>query len=142
MVTKAQQALDVLSPFGSVTLIRDPTLYNLMAAITVPASFGVSVYLIERFLVTLPNPMTPHHVVAHKVNNLYQGGKFAARAAPVVGLVATEAVLAHELYGGMTKNMAMESIDSVPGAVTHPFEGGSSEVYYPGKSIVDWVMSW
>ena len=62
--------------------------------------------------------------------------------APSVALVATEAYMAHELYGGMTKNLEMESVEHVPGAMTHPFEGGSDDVYYPGKSLVDWLTSW
>ena len=53
-------------------------------------------------------------------------------------LVAAQVYMVSELGKTMTGNIGMQTVPSVPGAVTHPFEGGSDEIYYPGKGIVDW----
>ena len=60
-------------------------------------------------------------------------------AGQVTALIAAEAALSHELYKTMTQNLEMEPVPFVPGAMTHPFEGGSDEIYYPGKGLVDWL---
>jgi len=77
--------------------------------------------------------------------DLFQGAMRLGRSHAVrsAALLAAEAYMLHELYGGMTKNMSMESVDGVPGAMSHPFEGSSDgDIYYPGKSLVDWISGW
>ena len=54
-------------------------------------------------------------------------------------VVLTAVVVGHsELSKTVTGNIGMQPVPHVSGAVTHPFEGGSDEIYYPGKGIVDW----
>jgi hypothetical protein len=146
-----EMVIDVVTPFGGFKFITEPTGYNLATASAYPVAFGTAVWIIEGYLVTLRNPVTVMHMLAHKANNVLQLGRAgkvvlqgAARAAPAASLIATEAYMTHELYGGMTKNLGMSEVGHTgSGAYTNPFEGGSNdEVYYPGKSLVDWVMSW
>jgi hypothetical protein len=57
----------------------------------------------------------------------------------LAALVAVEAYMVSELGKTMTGNIGIQTVPGVPGAVTHPFEGGSDEIYYPGKGLVDWI---
>jgi hypothetical protein len=135
-------ALDVASPFGIVKFVEEPSTYNFVTAALAPSMFGAAAFIINRYLVTLANPLTPSAAVANRAHNMQVFLRTTAQYAPVTALLAAEAYMSHELYSGMTKNLGMEPVPHVPGAMTHPFEGGSDSVYYPGKSFVDWVLSW
>ena len=72
------------------------------------------------------------------------GCTFFVGAAPYVVVGAGIYVTGKEVNRVLTENLGMSEVGHTGSqAYTHPFEGGSNdEIYYPGKSLVDWVLSW
>jgi hypothetical protein len=140
--------LHVLPGYSAYVMAREPNLRNLVNA-TVPsimAGYALRATVVWFEAENLRRYGHAAHygwrqMAAMKAHEMQTIASRSRAIAPSAALVAAEVYMAHELYGGMTKNLEMESVEHVPGAMTHPFEGGSDDLYYPGKSLVDWVGS-
>jgi hypothetical protein len=140
--------LHVLPGYSAYVMAREPNLRNLVNA-TLPSimagyALRASVVWFEAENVRRYGTGARYgwrQMAAMKAHEMQTVASRSRALGPTAALLTAEAYMAHELYGGMTKNLEMESVEHVPGAMTHPFEGGSDDVYYPGKSLVDWVAS-
>ncbi len=140
--------LHVLPGYSAYLMATEPSLRNLINA-TVPSvmagyALRASVLWFEAENVRRYGTGARYgarQMAAMKAHEMQMIAHRARSVGPTAAVLAAEVYMGHELYGGMTKNLEMESVEHVPGAMTHPFEGGSDDVYYPGKSLVDWVAS-
>ena len=143
-----EEYANVIPGYSAYNFVREPTLDNLLLATIPPAVGGYAIHHtvlwleaenVRRYGVGARYGL--RQMMALKVNNWHQAGRFALGAAPYVVVGAGVYVTAQEVNRVITGNLGMSEVGHTgSGAYTHPFEGGSNdEIYYPGKSFVDWV---
>ena len=89
---------DLMSPFGSVELVREPTLENLIKTIYLPATAATGYYWASK-LSTMHNPLSSRVLTAIRVENLRIVGQVAARASMAAARKLPGAFALAALYG-------------------------------------------
>jgi hypothetical protein len=140
----SKEALEWFDPLSPFRFLWKPSPESFAKMVVAPAIMFGTGYATTRLLDpgAMYNPAVhTANKVANTWNLMKMGTRLTIRAVPTLAALATVYVGWRELNKTVHQNLGMEPVTGVHGAYSHPLSGGGSDdIYYPGKGIVDYFL--